>query len=555
METVEIARSAFEPSTSAERQSPAATNRMLLIGFAGAMLFQIFLLIVVGWHNRQMINYDAIFYMRIASYYANLQFDLAVNGYWGPLFSWLMIPLLSIFENPIDAARIVMALSAVIFLIGSISVFHSFEIHPAGKILGAWITAVVSAAWTVKITPDLLVSGFICLAVAQMASNKWIEKRNAQIAAGVFWGLAYFAKPVAFPLAIIISSVIAALWAIGHENKKNILRSLAITLIAFLAMTSVWILILSLKYGGVVISTSGKINHAIVGPRDVERLHPHNVTFHVPEARRISSAEDPTNMPYKFWSPFESAAYAKHQWALICFNAREIVATLSGFSVSGLGAFAILFGLFVHSPWLQNMKAARWRWSGAIVACLAGIYLPVYAEQARYFYVTYPFLFAATFGLIAWLASTSDDRLSWPLLTGFIIVTICFAMPAREELRQAFITSEDERYVERGRYIAEKLKANHLQGPIAGDHGLYIAFYTNHPWYGAEPNATVERFVASKAKLAVITRGEQELVDQFKQAAAFVDLDSVLFDTHKPADRFPLKVYLRADSAGSQNSP
>jgi len=555
METVEIARGAFESSTTAERQSPAATNRMLMIGFAGAVLFQLFLLIVVGWHNRQMINYDAIFYMRIASYYANLQFDLAVNGYWGPLFSWLMIPLLGIFENPIDAARLVMALSAVIFLIGSISVFKSFDIHPAGKILGAWITAVVSAAWAVHMTPDLLMGGLLCFAVGQMASTKWIENRKAQVTAGVFWGIAYFAKAAAFPLAIIISSIITALWAIGHENKKAILRSLAITMIVFLSIASVWVLVLSLKYGGMVISTSGKIAHAIVGPRDVERLHPHNVTFHVPEAGRISSAEDPTNMPYKFWSPFESVAYAKHQWMLICYNAKEIVATLAGFSVSGLGLFAILFGLFVHSPWLQNMKTARWRWSGAIVACLVGIYLPVYAEQARYFYVTYPFLFAAAFGLVAWLAPESDDKLSWPLLIGFIIVTICFALPAREELRQAFITNEDERYVERGRYIAEKLKANRLQGPITGDHGLYIAFYTNQPWYGAQPKATVERFAASKAKLAVISRGEQELVDQFNHAAAFADLDSVLFDNQKPADKFPLKVYLRVDSVDSQNSP
>jgi len=530
-------------------------NRTIWLGFASAIIFQLFLLIVVGWHNRQMINYDAIFYMRTASYYANLQFDLAVNGYWGPLFSWLMVPLLSIFENPIDAARLVMALSAVIFLIGSISVFKSFDIHPAGKILSAWITAVSSAAWTVKMTPDLLLGGLLCLAVGQMASSKWIAQRAVQVATGVLWGLAYFAKPVAFPLALVTSSVIAALWAIGHEHKKTIWRSLAVTLIAFLSITSVWVLILSVKYGGVVISTSGKIAHAIVGPRDVERLHPHNVTFHVPEPGRISAAEDPTNMSYQFWSPFESLEYAKHQWMLICYNAKEIVATLSGFSVSGLGAFAILFGLFVHSPWRRNMKESRWRWSGAVVACLAGIYLPVYAEQARYFYVTYPFLFAAAFGLVAWLAPTIGDRLSWPLLIGFTTVTICFALPAREELRQAFITSEDERHVERGRYIAEKLKANRLQGPIAGDHGLYIAFFTNQPWYGAEPNPTVERFVASKAKLAVISRGEQELVDQFNHAAAFADLDSVLFDKQKPADRFPLKVYLRADSAGSQNSP
>ena len=63
---------------------------------AAALAIQIVLLIVAGWHGRYLLNTDAIAYLRIASYYASGQMDLMVSGYWGPLLSWLVAPLLKL---------------------------------------------------------------------------------------------------------------------------------------------------------------------------------------------------------------------------------------------------------------------------------------------------------------------------------------------------------------------------------------------------------------------------------------------------------------------------
>jgi hypothetical protein len=107
---------ASSPRPAAARGSPMPLSRAALIGIGGAIGCQVMLLSIAGWHNRHVILIaDAVSYIRIASYYLHGQFGLAVSGYWGPLFSWLMAPWLALVHSPLDAARIAMGMSAVVF--------------------------------------------------------------------------------------------------------------------------------------------------------------------------------------------------------------------------------------------------------------------------------------------------------------------------------------------------------------------------------------------------------------------------------------------------------
>lgn len=522
-------------------------NPMVMAGLAGAFIFQLILLTIVGWQNRDVLSHtDGIFYMRIASYYASGNLDLAINGYWGPLYSWLIAPLLGFVEKPLYAARIVMGLSAVVFLFGCVSIFRNLELHPWGIIAGAWLAALASVAWSVESNnPDLLMSGLVCLAISRMLSRQWLTNQPPQVAAGMLWGIAYFAKAVAFPLAIITSSVIAWLWGIGRTvDRKTILRSSAMTLFAFISVASVWILILSANYGGLVISTSGKINHAIVGPRDTERFHPHSSTFNVPEPGRISAGEDPTNMPYKYWSPFESSDYAKHQLSLIYSNAGAMIKHLVGFSFLGFGALATFGGLILLFLRRKNSSVERWRWSGVIVLCLAVIYLPVYALDQRYYFPAYAFLLAASLGMVAWLTPESQQGSKLNRLLGLGLVVLCFVIPAIAGVRRAFTMTENKLVSLRAYELAERLQAAGLQDSIAGGNtaGLYFAFCANQPWHGSGVKPTGEDFKKSKAKLIVVQRN-QPVVEELDYDASFRNLDSLLFDNSEQASQCPLKVY------------
>lgn len=518
-----------------------------MAGIAIAIVYQLVLLIMAGWKDRFVLNMDGVIYIRIASYYASENFDLAISGYWGPLLSWLIAPLLGVVENPLYAARIVMGLSAVVFLLGCISIFRNMEIHPAGILLGTWIAAAMSVAWSVAaITPDLLMSGLLCLAISLMVSRRWAESSLRQLTAGLLFGVAYLTKAVAFPMAILTASAIAALWVIGRiRNRTVVTRSLLITLLNFLLVCTGWILILSTKYKSIVFSTSGKIAYAIVGPPDKERYHPITRMFHTPEPGRITSAEDPTYLPYQYWSPFENLDYAKHQLMLIYQNIEVIFNHLSGFAALHLGLLAVFWALFVHTPWRQNMSTDRWRWAGVMVACTTVIYLPVYALDQRYYFATYPFLFAASAGMVTWLAPEIRLRWNWPRLFGFAVVTLCFVLPARTALQRAFTGTIEKQRGVHASDLAKKLKAAGIHGAIAGGEadGFYVAFYTDQPWHGHELIPTAESFKASGAKLALVHRNEEALISELNQDPALVNLDSLLFHDQAEADKFPLKVY------------
>lgn len=50
------------------------------------------LLFLAAQKNTHTLSADTVAYLRIAQYYSEGRFDLAVSGYWGPLFSWLSMP-------------------------------------------------------------------------------------------------------------------------------------------------------------------------------------------------------------------------------------------------------------------------------------------------------------------------------------------------------------------------------------------------------------------------------------------------------------------------------
>ncbi len=397
------------------------------------MVCQVALLIIVGRLNRHMINPDGVAYLRIASYYASGQFELMVSGYWGPMISWLIAPLLSMVDNPLDAARIVMGFSAVIFLLGCVHLLRNLEFYSAGLVLGTWLAALASVAWSVQvITPDLLLSGLICFATGTMLSPRWTHSRRTQLTSGVLWGAAYLTKSVAFPMAFAVGIVIASLYVLGQFSSiKVVLRSLGITLLGFFLLAAPWIVLLSFKYQRLTFSTTARIAHAIVGPKNFEQSHP--VVFCAPEPGRIFSGEDPPDYLYQemYWSPFENPAYAKHQLKLINFNAQAIIKTFSRFDWLQLGLCAALLGLLVHTPWRKNLQVERWRWAGGLIACVSVVYLPVYADADRYFYPAYPLLIAASIGMVIWLTRNDRGRFNVPRLLGLCLIVFSFGNPIR----------------------------------------------------------------------------------------------------------------------------
>jgi hypothetical protein len=94
-----------------------------------ALLLFLFLGLILLPYYQYIINSDGISYISIAREYLNGQFLYAVNGYWGPLFSWLLIPFLIIWHGNVQALYSAKVLSLFIVLFTIIGVYSlSFKL-------------------------------------------------------------------------------------------------------------------------------------------------------------------------------------------------------------------------------------------------------------------------------------------------------------------------------------------------------------------------------------------------------------------------------------------
>jgi hypothetical protein len=88
-----------------------------------AMLIYLIIGVCLLKYYRYRINPDGVSYISVAQKYAAGNFKQAVNGYWSPLFCWLLVPLLAIRIEPLLATKILNLLvgSQVILEIGRAS--------------------------------------------------------------------------------------------------------------------------------------------------------------------------------------------------------------------------------------------------------------------------------------------------------------------------------------------------------------------------------------------------------------------------------------------------
>jgi hypothetical protein len=517
--------------------------------FVFALLsIQIILLFIVGYRNRYYNDMDGTAYVRIAHYYATGKSHLMISGYWGPLLSWLMVPWLWLGMSPFDAARISMGLSVIAFQFGCLSVFNAFGMVAAWRRVALVLSALAGVVWSVcfSISPDLLVSGLMCYAISRLVDPNWLNERKAAFFAGCVWGVAYLAKAVAFPFAIAISLGFAILFfLIGTAALGRIIRQLTVTLVAFALIVSPWVTALSFKYQRFTFSESARISHTTLGPRDIDRDHPIGRIIFRPEAGRISAWEDPSRMPYRYWSPFENRAYAIHQVKHITKNFWTIWCCLSDLDFLTLGLVAAFAGLlFRRNTWRERLRRQKWRWALVPIIAIIGLYLPVFADAPRYFYATFPMFLIMVAGAQQSLAERFSTQSRFVKKAVLVLAILSFGIPSLGRLPQVTKGLSHEPF-SNARILAQKLQTAGLTGPLIGNPPLFavdwVGLLTEQPWYGADPAGTPDTYRHSGARLLVIRR--TLIRSRFADDPDFQDLDTVLFASQAEANQFPVKVF------------
>lgn len=454
-------------------------------------------------------NPDSLALLRLAHYWGAGQWSLAASSYWGPLFPMLLSPLLGMGIDPFIAGKLATIGSAIVYLFGARSLFKGLGLGAMPLELCTLLAGVTAAVYSaMPPTADLLMSGLVCFGLRHLLAPDWTTSRRRQCAGGVLLGAAYLAKAFALPLAVLLICAVAVLraWSLKHQ-RRVVASAFAVTFVALALSAGPWIAILSIKFDTFMISSSGSLNHAIAGPRDVDRYHPVGRTFHTPPEGREFAWEDPFGMPYRHWSPFENTEYMQHQIGLIQRNATFIIDAL------GIGSVTLaLIALIVVRPW-RTPHGSLWAWALPLAALMSCLYLPVFAGALRYYLVAYIVLSASAMMVVLEIAKRFGVRTKIALTLAGMVTAL---LAVQYQIRPAYwllheIDGDYGSAVREALPLASQLAGAGTQAGIASIDdewrvGMFLAFALDTRWHGNVSHPTLDEVKRSGAQLIVVNR-------------------------------------------------
>lgn len=373
-------------------------NRKYKIGVALAYLAVILVLqLVNGWYENFS---DATNYLWLADRYAEGDFKQAVNTYWGPMTSWLLLLLKPFFANPFFRFRILQLILGMITLY----VIHSLLIKQLQKTKSAFfytllfVPLIASYAWF-YLTPDLLLLLFALTVVKQLLEEKEHSvKESAKLA---FLGaLLYFAKSagIYFFILLVAGKFIC-------ERKQWNLRSLRFNLLTafFLFLfCAPWIALISKKHGSLTLGTGSIHNYKLNSPRITPDIYgelgsPFNLgTLTAPNPITAFDAwGEPAHQSYLSWEGMSKEEIRAHYFKVIIKNIKSARSMFFG-----LDPGLIFFLLFLTAMVLARNQLKRF---------LAD-YNPLFLLFIANFLIYVPFFFMY--------------RYTWPGAVAFMLLTV-----------------------------------------------------------------------------------------------------------------------------------
>lgn len=433
---------------------------------------------------------DGISYLSIAENYVNGCWSLAINGYWSPLYSWLLTPII-FFDYNVSTApyvtRIVSLVAGFVTIISLNRLSLTFNLNrTVKKVLLITSIPMILFYSIFKDTPDVLV---VCLLVYYFSfifdenyPNYWI---NGAIC-GFLGGMGFLTKTYIFPFFMVHFLFFNFLYYFKglKKNRKGVKKNLIVGLVVFLAISGIWITTLSLKYDKPTIGTTTEYNHAIVGPEYGNHPVYSIGLIRPPNPSATSTWEEPSLVKLNDWSPFESREYFEFQLKLTKDN---LLKTAIIFEYYSLLSLAIIF---ISLYFILKLKTER-SFKNRLIYIMLTIfiyssgYLLIFVEE-RYLWPAITLMMFCGFYIISTLYKEKNLSLKFRNIFLVILMVSFIFTPAFE----LFIYPSTDN----GLYDLSKTLQNDygLQGNIASnghwENTLAISYYLNNQYYGLPKN-------------------------------------------------------------------
>jgi len=437
------------------------------------------ILFAVTWPLYQYVSdLDAIGYMEVAHHYLKSEWKLAVNGFWNPLHSWLVLPLLKLGLNDWAAFKI----SNLFFSLGSLCMLYSllnkFE-------LSLWLKAAIQYSSIImllhycyfELAADALLVFLLLIYFNLIKQDNFYTSYSKNILAGFIGALFYLNKSYGFPFFIFHFTVIHLLF-----NRLKTVKQFAVGLLLFFVCIFPWLYALHWKYGEWMIAF-GKFNaHWQFGdaPLPGPILHP------PPHEGSSSVWEDPWHMRRDNLASASFVTLALHQIRVVLFNFQQWLKCIHELSFL---ASAILF-LSGYMYFKQQSK--QWLYLIVGMVLLPSGYLLLHLET-RFIWATSFVFFIAGALLLQQLAAAVplkkwQQLLVWLLFFGsFLLEPVNLLKDQIHHHKSIFET-------------ADKIKQQHIEGSFTSnqrvDECMVYAYLTHNPYFTIyKPTYAVTDFV------------------------------------------------------------
>ncbi len=441
---------------------------------------------LIGYYRYQ-INPDGISYISVAQKYLNGDFSNAVNGYWGPLLSWLLVPFLYFGLEPLLATKLLSLLIGLITIIALWALSYRFEMTKSIRtvILIAAVPVVLTFAFF-YITPDLPLTCILLFYLAVVFNADYGVGIKKGVVCGVLGGAAYLSKSFAFPFFVshfLIMNVIHYFRSETTQAKQKVVHNFLAGAVVFALISGVWIGLISNKYGKLTFGASGKTTFGAVTVPGAQGsavlwqgfLKPSNPTA-------ISAWEDPSYLKMPTYNPTESWTSLKHQLKVVAGHIGKTVGIFMDFSL-----LSIVTGIAYLLFWLRrfNIKAIppEVLYPTVTIALFAGGYSLVYVE-VRYLWVIFMLLMLMGGYVLARLFQ--NNFFTKTRRTALLIIFfLSFAVPASLSLK-------DSTNRGKGIYSLSKVLKSHVAPncKIASNTSwagsLYLSYHLDCKYYGAQ---------------------------------------------------------------------
>jgi hypothetical protein len=327
--------------------------------FLVSYLFYLFAIAIVFpymiWYND---NPDSFQYIAIAKKYLNGDFANAINGYWSPLISWLLIVPMKFLSDDIIAFKLLQVLAGAFLLRQWNKLLYFFPVsNPVKFLLAIAIIPFIVVYALLNLTPDLLFTGLLLMLLNQIVGGKIFSDKQQSIKTGITGGILYLTKAYGMPFFFAFTFIVLLIEKSGKHkwiDTKNIFRLYGI----FFLICICWIANISYHYNRFTISEAARFN------LNLETSHLHEKSaglpvlsggMYAPKGHDVSAWESPGE--YLSSKGTSALNYSERYFEIIKRN----VSTIYYFDFShqiGL-IFLVLLFLIIISKSRRNILFAK----------------------------------------------------------------------------------------------------------------------------------------------------------------------------------------------------